>query len=159
MSKHKPKSTRDEFMVRTNKMASVRDAAHYADMAGRHYAKDKITRLEAQMMIDAAVGSPWALFMAWCRHTLRTVTGMRRRMDARFAAEQQEKERIAAEVAEQLDPAMNDGRSQEIDDEDEALQAPLIASIDADDLTEIDREIMRDLAVRDKRSGIIRATR
>lgn len=108
MSQKKPLSVSDQFRKRADKVAHLSDVAFYADKAGRHYAKDKITRLEAQMMIDAAVGSPWALFMAWCRHTLRTVTGIRRRMDARFRAEELEAKAIADEVAEQLDPAMHE---------------------------------------------------
>lgn len=107
MSKHKQESMRDEFNRRRGKMASVADAARYAEQAARHYSKDKPSRIEVQMMIDAAVGSPWALFMAWCRHTLRTVTGARKAMEARFRSEQNEQRAIADDVAEQLDPAIN----------------------------------------------------
>jgi hypothetical protein len=107
MSKRKQLSVSEQFRKRADKVAHLSDCAHYADLAGRHYAKDKITRIEAQMMIDAAVGSPWALFMAWCRHTLRTVTGAKKRMEQAMRAEQLEQRAVADDVAEQMDPAIN----------------------------------------------------
>lgn len=100
MSSKNPKSERQMFNAKAQKVAKVGTVAAMADQAARHFAaaatRDKVTRADVEAMIDEAISHP---FSTWFRHWRRRVEAKKAKMEAAKRTHESD----AREVAEAKD--------------------------------------------------------